>query len=134
MASTCTTTYSFSAGARDCRWKRSTFYLTLAIVCVLAFCQATYAQSTFGTVLGTVKDPSGSLVPMAAVHLTNAGTGSERSTITKADGAYEFVSVDAGRYKITIEAAGFQITELRTRYLRGPRAMTYTYQGFAHLK
>ena len=33
-----------------------------------------------------------------------------------------------------IEAAGFQITELRTRYLRGPRPMTYTYQGFAHLK
>jgi ubiquinone/menaquinone biosynthesis C-methylase UbiE len=33
-----------------------------------------------------------------------------------------------------IEAAGFQITELNTRYLRGPRPMTYTYQGFAQLK
>ena len=33
-----------------------------------------------------------------------------------------------------IEAAGFQITELKTRYLPGPRPMTYTYQGFAHLK
>jgi len=33
-----------------------------------------------------------------------------------------------------IEAAGFQITELETRYLRGPRPMTYTYQGIAHLK
>ena len=30
-----------------------------------------------------------------------------------------------------IEAAGFQITELKTCYLRGPRPMTYTYQGFA---
>ncbi len=30
-----------------------------------------------------------------------------------------------------ISAAGFQITELRTCYLPGPRAMTYTYQGFA---
>jgi ubiquinone/menaquinone biosynthesis C-methylase UbiE len=30
-----------------------------------------------------------------------------------------------------ITAAGFQITELRTCYLPGPRPMTYTYQGFA---
>ena len=33
-----------------------------------------------------------------------------------------------------IEAAGFQISELRTCYLPGPRPMTYTYQGFAHVK
>ncbi len=33
-----------------------------------------------------------------------------------------------------IEDAGFRITDLRTRYLPGPRPMTYTYQGFAELK
>ena len=32
-----------------------------------------------------------------------------------------------------ITAAGFQIAELKTCYLTGPRPMTYTYQGFAHL-
>ena len=32
-----------------------------------------------------------------------------------------------------ISAAGFQITELKTFYLPGPRAMTYTYQGFAQV-
>jgi ubiquinone/menaquinone biosynthesis C-methylase UbiE len=32
-----------------------------------------------------------------------------------------------------IIAAGFQITELKTFYLSGPRLMTYTYQGFAEL-
>jgi SAM-dependent methyltransferase len=31
------------------------------------------------------------------------------------------------------EQAGFQIDELRTEYLPGPRPMTYTYQGFAHV-
>jgi ubiquinone/menaquinone biosynthesis C-methylase UbiE len=30
-----------------------------------------------------------------------------------------------------ITAAGFQISELKTCYLPGPRPMTYTYQGFA---
>jgi ubiquinone/menaquinone biosynthesis C-methylase UbiE len=33
-----------------------------------------------------------------------------------------------------IEAAGFQISELKTCYLPGPRPMTYTYQGFAQIK
>jgi ubiquinone/menaquinone biosynthesis C-methylase UbiE len=32
-----------------------------------------------------------------------------------------------------IRAAGFQITELKTFYLPGPRPMTYTYQGFAQI-
>jgi len=32
-----------------------------------------------------------------------------------------------------ITAAGFQITDLTTCYLRGPRPLTYTYQGFAQL-
>ena len=32
-----------------------------------------------------------------------------------------------------IAQAGFRITELKTCYLAGPRAMTYTYQGFAQL-
>jgi ubiquinone/menaquinone biosynthesis C-methylase UbiE len=32
-----------------------------------------------------------------------------------------------------ITAAGFQITELKTCYLPGPRPMTYTYQGFAQV-
>ena len=88
--------------------------VTLAIACVLILCQESYGQSTFGYVLGTVKDPSGSLVPTAKVTLIIAVTSSQRSTITKADGAYEFVSVEAGMYKITIEAPGFQITESQT--------------------
>ena len=33
-----------------------------------------------------------------------------------------------------IAAAGFQISEMRTGYLPGPRPLTYTYQGFAQAK
>jgi hypothetical protein len=90
---------------------RSVFHLALAISCVLAFCQAGYAQSTFGTVLGTVKDPSGSLIPDAKVDLINTGTTADRSTITKSDGSYEFVNTEIGNYKLTVEAPGFQKTE-----------------------
>ena len=100
---------------RDGRWirstvLRSTVHLTLAIFCVLAFCHASYAQSTFATVLGTVKDPSGSLIPMATVSLMNTGTNSEHSATTNTNGEYEFVNVEIGNYKLTVDAPGFQKT------------------------
>src|SRR5580658_4952771 len=92
-------------------WQRCVFCLTIATACILLFSQASYGQSTFGTVLGTVKDPSGSLIPMATVSLMNTGTNAEKKTITNSNGAYEFVNVEIGNYKLTVDAAGFQKTE-----------------------
>ncbi len=83
----------------------------LVAVCAATFCLEAHAQSTFGTVLGTVKDPSGSVVPKAIVQLTNTGTGSTRSSVTNNNGSYEFVNVDVGTYKISIEATGFHKSE-----------------------
>ena len=45
-----------------------------AMLCILQCPGLLHAQSTFGTVLGTVKDPSGSVVAMAKVDLMNTGT------------------------------------------------------------
>ena len=89
-------------------WTRIMSHCALTAVCVAAFSVAAYCQSTFGTVLGTVKDPSGALVLNAAVELVNTGTNSKRSTLTGANGSYEFVNVDVGTYTISIEAPGFQ--------------------------
>ena len=83
----------------------------LGAFCVAAFSLAAYGQSTFGTVLGTVKDPSGSLVPKAIVDLINTGTGASKSTESNGNGSYEFVNVDVGNYKLTIEAPGFHKSE-----------------------
>jgi len=110
MSSASFSRYPVSFVPRD-RRMRSVLYLTLAISCALAFCSLSYGQSTFGTVLGTVKDPSGSLIPMATVTLTNTGTSSVRSATTNTNGAYEFVNSEVGNYKLTVEAAGFQKTE-----------------------
>jgi hypothetical protein len=114
MFSACPQTYLASFLSAERRWLRCVLCSTFAITCLLTVCGASYGQSTFGTVLGTVKDPSGSLIPTAKVDLANAGTNAKRSTITRADGAYEFVSVEAGSYKVTIEAPGFQTTESQT--------------------
>ena len=104
-------TYSVSTARCDGRWIRPLVHFTLAIACLFSFGQAISAQSTFGTVLGTVKDPSGSLIPMATVTLMNTGTNGEHSTITNSNGAYEFVNVEIGNYKLTVDAVGFQKTE-----------------------
>jgi len=71
-----------------------------------------YSQSTFGTVLGTVKDSSGASVPSAKVDLFNTGTNVTHSTVSGTDGGYQFVNVDVGKYKLSIEAPGFQKSEI----------------------
>ena len=92
---------------------RLLFHLTLAVACLLAFSETSYGQSTFGTVLGTVKDPSGSIVPGIKVSLLNTGTNADRSTLSKSDGSYEFVNVEIGTYKLQTEATGFQSAQYR---------------------
>jgi hypothetical protein len=93
------------------RWLPSLIRLHIAVACGLICYQPMYGQSTFGTVLGTVRDPSGSLVPVAKVELINTGTSAIHSTVTSADGSYQFVNVDVGNYKLRVEAPGFQITD-----------------------
>jgi hypothetical protein len=74
----------------------------------LAFCGALGAQSTSGTVVGTVKDPSGNVVAVARVELKNKGTDAVRSTVTNETGSYQFSNVEIGTYLLTVEAPGFQ--------------------------
>ncbi len=92
------------------RWLRLGHCWILAVGW-LTFCVASYGQSTFGTVLGTVKDPSGSAVPKATVDLTNVGTNATRTTTTSDAGNYQFVNVEIGTYQLKVSATGFQTVE-----------------------
>jgi len=83
----------------------------LAIVALFSLCHLSYALSTFATVLGTVKDLSGSFVPMANVQLINTGTNAVREEETDTYGRYQFSNVDVGTYRLAIEKSGFQKTE-----------------------
>lgn len=60
------------------------------------------------TVTGTVMDPSGAVVPGAAVELLDPATGTATTALTNSAGLYKFVSVRPGKYKITVKAAGFR--------------------------
>jgi len=66
------------------------------------------AQSTYGSITGTVTDASGAAVTDATVTLTNMGTAEKRSQNSGADGLFTFVNLFAGQYKIDVEKQGFK--------------------------
>ena len=66
------------------------------------------AQSTFGSFVGTVKDPSGSVVVGCAIVVKNLGTSASRTVITDVTGSYTVVNLEPGIYELTMEMRGFQ--------------------------
>jgi hypothetical protein len=76
--------------------------------CLLILATPLVAQSTFGAILGTVRDGSGALVPGAQVTLVNKGTMAKRAVTSDGQGDYAFNNIDVGDYSVTIAAAGFQ--------------------------
>ena len=78
-------------------------------VCLLLFCPSlARAQVTTGDILGTVTDPSGSVLPNAAVVLTNKGTRETRTATSNGSGEYIFSLLQNGHYSITATAPGFK--------------------------
>jgi len=73
-------------------------------VCV---CAAMWAQFDTATVLGTLKDRSGAVVPGAKVTLTNLETGISNAVESDESGNYQFLQVRVGRYRLSAEKAGF---------------------------
>ena len=82
--------------------------LILFVALILIASISLPAQSTYGTVDGTVTDASGAIVPGAQVTLTNSGTGEKRSEETSAQGLYQFVNVVPGQYVLEVEKTGFK--------------------------
>jgi hypothetical protein len=65
------------------------------------------AQFDTATIVGTVRDNTGGVIPGATVTLTNIGTGIAVTKVTDANGNFEFMTVRVGRYKVTAELQGF---------------------------
>lgn len=72
------------------------------------FTCAAWGQSTFGSLIGTVTDPSGGTVSTCIVTVTNKDTSSQRRTVTDRNGTYSLVNLEPGKYQIEIQAAGFE--------------------------
>ena len=59
-----------------------------------------------GTITGSVKDPSGAVVPKAAIALRNTDTGIERKTETSDAGIYVATFLQPGRYEVRVSKTG----------------------------
>src|SRR5262249_21256977 len=82
------------------------FPITLAVLCILAL--HAQAQSTCGTITGTVTDQTGSVIPGAHITVTNEGTGAERGLDTADTGVYSVPNLAVGTYRVRMEAQGFR--------------------------
>ncbi len=83
--------------------------LVLAILVLLSLAVGVNAQTFRGTINGTVTDPSGGLVPNAAVKATENATGIDHNTLTTSEGSFAFQDIPLGLYKVTVTAAGFPV-------------------------
>jgi hypothetical protein len=79
----------------------------LGLLLVLA-CVQGRAQSTQGSIIGSVKDSAGAVVPGALVTLTNTDEGAVRTTKSNGVGDYRFLDVKAGTYSIGVSAPTFE--------------------------
>src|ERR1700688_556233 len=78
------------------------------VILVLVFPTNAGAQKDAGSILGSVKDPSGALVSQAAVTVTDVERGSNFSTKTNDAGEYVAGPLRVGRYTVTVEHPGFK--------------------------
>ena len=83
--------------------------ITLCFTVLLLLTGRLFAQAgATGTILGTVTDASGAIVPNAKVTVTNTDTNVPFRTTTSSAGDYYAPSLNPGTYKVTVESAGFQ--------------------------
>src|SRR6202790_3860266 len=84
-------------------------FLFILLVALIGFSASTLAQQA--TIVGTVTDPSGAVVPNVNVTLTNVDTG--RSVVIPTNDAGQYVAVDLqiGHYTVKAESKGFKVSE-----------------------
>jgi outer membrane receptor protein involved in Fe transport len=88
----------------------------IAVVCacaaILAATQFTAppasAQVLYCSIVGTVSDPQGAVVPGVTVTITNTGTGLKLDTTTDGTGSYVFPNLLPGTFDMTVSLTGFK--------------------------
>lgn len=70
---------------------------------------AAAAQSTSGTIIGTVEDANGADLPHASVSITQTGRDLTQKVETNDQGVFRFLQLQPGNYTVTITAPGFKV-------------------------
>ena len=70
-------------------------------------------QAGSGSIVGTVRDAQGGVLPGVTLTLRNQETGVTRTTVSEPDGAFRFQALNPGRFTISAELSGFSTVEVR---------------------
>src|SRR5882757_5213698 len=81
--------------------------VTLLLATALLFTLTGNAQSTFGSIRGTVQDSSGALIPGATVSVHSVDESFDRQAETGASGDFAVENLKPGHYKVTVHRDGF---------------------------
>src|SRR5262249_45698856 len=87
------------------RWGRCVGLFIFGLVVFVAVVPV-FAQLPTGTILGTVKDTSGAVIPGATVTAQNVETGTSRTTLSDETGAYRLAAMPVGHYDLRAELSG----------------------------
>jgi hypothetical protein len=79
-----------------------------AMIAAMLIATPARAQVPTGTILGTVKDAQGAVVPGASVTATNLGTQFSRNAVTDAAGEYALRLLPVGNYQVEVSIPGFK--------------------------
>src|ERR1700687_5131335 len=87
---------------------------TCAVALMVLLIAATVSASPTGSIVGFVKDPSGSVVSGAKLTLTNVATNAKEEAVTDTNGGFQFLQLVPAVYSLVVESQGFKkVTEKR---------------------
>ncbi len=90
------------------KWKCGQIVLAVILGMVVSLVSA-HAQTSNGTIVGSVTDPAGAVVLGATVTVTNTDLGAfKRTTKTDSAGSYRIDGLLPGNYSVSIQASGMQ--------------------------
>ena len=69
---------------------------------------AAWSQAITGTILGTITDPSGAVLPGVSITAVNVGTNLTREVISNESGNYSIPNLTIGNYRVEAELTGFK--------------------------
>jgi len=84
-------------------------------LCVVAcLCVGLFGQTVTSTLIGTLIDPAGAVVPNADIRLTDQDSGAVRTGKTNELGLFRFTNLATGNYMVSVKAQGFKTYEQKS--------------------
>ena len=92
---------------------KQAWFLILFLGAMLLGGRTGYAQAVFGSIVGTVTDATGAVVPTATVTVTDTAKGTSQTVQTNSSGNYTASRLIPDSYSVKVEAAGFSPSEVK---------------------